>query len=201
MKTWLKTAIAIVFCLSFLADTVLADNFSFRLSANQKALDTAIDGEFDLPETKLMTGISGVYDNDDYKLLFLNGLIANRILIDGLTGGFGFKGVWGETEKHRLDLDVLNLGFMAYVSYDFAKTELKDYSLTPLSIGFCLAPEPLSFADTREFLEFTAECGWKIQEQTAVVLNYRYIEIDLDNPHEDRQKSDSTAYLGLKFFF
>ena len=201
MKTWLKMAIAVVFCLSVLTDTVMADDFSFRLSANPKALDTAIEGVFDIPDTKLMTGISGLYDSDDFRLLFLNGLIANRILMDGLTGGFGFKGVGGEVEKYSVDENVLNLGLMAYISYDLAKTEFKDYSLTPLSVSFCLTPEPLSFADTRKFLEVIAECGWKFQDQTAVVLNYRYIEIDLDNPYKNREKSDSTGYLGLKFFF
>jgi len=118
MKKRLITAIAIAFCLTILPDASRADNFSFRLSANQNALDTELDGRFNASQTDMMAGISGLYDNDDFKLVFLKGLVINEILFDGLTGGLGFKGVGGKAEKHRIDGDVLNLGFMGSLSYD-----------------------------------------------------------------------------------
>lgn len=200
MKTLIKTVIAVAFCFSALTCAADAEDFSFRLSANQKSIDSALDCVFEAWDAKLMTGISGLYDSNDLRLLFINGMIVNGILTDGLTGGLGFKGVGGEAEKHRVDGDVLNLGFMAYILYDLTKTEFKQYPFN-FSASICLAPEPLSFSDTTEFAEFTAECAWKILDNAAAVVNYRYIEIDFDNTRQDWEKSNSAAYLGLKFFF
>ncbi len=199
MKTDALMMVTISLILLCFTGSALAEDFTYRLSANTDALDSEFTGSFDVSDSRLTTGISGVYDTDDYKILFLSALVGNEILIDGLTGGLGFKGAWGEAEKRNYDGDVLNLGFTFYAGYDLSKNELNNYPVT-LSAGFTFSPEPLSFNDTKEFIEILAECSWKVVDQAAVVLNYRYIEIDFKNRNK-WQKNDSTGYLGLKFFF
>ncbi len=183
----------------FFISNSIADEFDFRLSTNKNALDSEMNGLFNISNTVVMPGISVVYDNDDYKILFLKALITNEVFIDGLTGGLGFKGAWGRAEKSDINGDVLNLGFMCYASYDLSKTDLNHYPVI-LSSSLCFSPEPLSFVDTKEFIEILAECSWKILDQASLVLNYRYIGIDFTNSRKWR-KSDSTGYIGLKFSF
>jgi len=199
MKKFAILLITISLFLLFYANNLMADVYNVRLSANQYALDSEFIGVFNVSDSMLTVGGSGVYDNNDYKIIFLSALIGNEILIDGLTGGLGFKGAWGEAEKRNIDGDVLNLGFMCYASYDLSKSSLNHYPVI-LSSSFYISPEPLSFGDTEEFIELLAECSWKILDQAALVLSYRYIEIDFTN-RSKWQKSDSTGYLGLKFFF
>jgi hypothetical protein len=177
----------------------MADDFSIRLSANQKALDSEFIGLFDVSDSKLMGSISGVYDTDDYKILFLNAIIEDEIFIEGFTGGLGLRSAWGEAEKKYIDGDILDLGFVIYGSYDLSKTVMNQYPII-FSSSFCISPEPLSFEDTKEFMEVLAECSWKVLDQAAVVANYRYIKVDFKN-HTNWEKSDSTGYVGLRFFF
>ncbi len=184
--------------LLFCVNNSMANDYSVRLSANQYALDSEFNGVFNMADNMLTAGVSGVYDSDDYKILFLQALVGNEIL-DGFTGGLGFKGAWGEAEKRYIDGDVLNLGFTCYASYDLSKTALNNYPVI-LSSSLCFSPEPLSFSDTKKFVEILAECSWKVLDQASLVLNYRYLEIDFKN-HKKWEKSDSAGYLGLKFFF
>jgi hypothetical protein len=198
MKRFSVTAILSFFIL-FIANISMADDFNFRLSANQKALDSEFIGLFDVSDSKLMGSISGVYDTDDYKILFLNTVIENEIFTDGFTGGLGLRGAWGEAEKTYIDGDILNLGFVCYGSFDLSKTTMNQYPVI-FSSSFCFSPEPLSFEDTKDFMEVLAECSWKVLDQAALVLNYRYIKVNFKN-HTDWKKSDNTGYLGLRFFF
>jgi len=188
-----------LFILLFFTNISIANDFSFRLSANQKALDSEFIGLFDVSDSKLMGSVGGVYDNDDYKIIFLNALIENEIFFDGLTGGLGFRGVWGEAEKRYIDGDILNLGFVCFASYDLSKTDFNQFPVT-FSSSLCLAPEPLSFLDTKEFIEILGECSWKVLDHAALVLNYRYIKIDFKKQTKF-ENSDSSGYMGLRFFF
>jgi hypothetical protein len=199
MKKLLFSGILAFFFLLFSTNISIANDFSFRLSANQKALDSEFIGLFEVSDSKLMGSICGVYDTDDYKILFLNAIIQDEIFFDGFTGGLGLRGAWGEAEKRYIDGDILNLGFVCYASYDLSKTTLNQFPIT-FSSSFCLSPEPLSFLDTTEFIEVLAECSWKVLDHAALVANYRYIKIDFEKQTKF-EKSDNTGYMGLKFYF
>ena len=199
MKKFAILIITISPILLFYANNSVADDFSFELSANQTALDSEFEAVINTADTMIMSGISGLYKSDDYKMLFLKALIGNEILIDGLTGGLGFKGSWGHAEKRDIDGDILNLGFTCYASYDLSKSGLNNLPIT-LAASLYISPEPLSFIDTEEFIEVSTECSWKILDRAALVLSYRYIEIDFKNQTK-WQKSDNAGYVGLKFFF
>jgi len=196
MKKLLISETMVFLILLISTNISLANEFSYRLSANQKALDSEFIALFDVEDSILMGSIGGVYDNNDYKIIFLNALIKNEIFFDGFTGGLGLRGAWGEAEKRYIDGDILNLGFVCFASYDLSKTTLDNFPVT-FSLNFCLSPEPLSFLDTKEFIE---ECSWQVLVNAALVENYRYIEIDFEKQVKYK-KSDSSGYMGLKFFF
>ncbi|MDA3895458.1 MAG: hypothetical protein PF482_04840 [Desulfobacteraceae bacterium] len=185
--------------LLFCTNVSMADDFSFRLSANQNALDSEFIGLFDVADSQLMGSIAGFYDTDDYKMISLNALIVDEVFCDGFTGGLGFRGAGGEAEKINNDGDILNLGFVCYANYDLSKSTINQYPIT-FSSSFCFAPEPLSFVDTKYFMEVLAECSWKVLDQAALVANYRYIKIKFKN-HTNWKKSDNAGYIGLRFLF
>lgn len=180
-------------------DSSNANDFYFRLSSNKKALDSEFEAEIDISSSRLISGIGGFYDKDDFRLLFVKALIGNELFVDGLTAGLGFKGSWGEAETHKINEDILNLGFACYAGYDLSKSGLNNVPVI-LASSFYMSPEPLAFGDTEELIEIIAEGTWKILDHAGLVISYRYIEIDFDR-RPKKQKSDNAGYFGLKFFF
>lgn len=194
---------ALVLILSFvsivIAPTACAENFSFKLLANQSSIDGGFETILPFSESDFKIGINGIYNNDDYKILFAKAELANQIFTEGLTGGLGFKGGWGEAEKAQRTGDLLNIGFVFSLAYDLSKADFKKIPIV-LSSSVCVSPEPLCFNDSEKFLELLGEVDWMILENAAVVLAYRYIKIDFDKPTQWK-KSDSNGYVGLKFSF
>ncbi|MGB9498243.1 MAG: YfaZ family outer membrane protein [Dissulfuribacterales bacterium] len=176
-----------------------ADNFNFKLMANRSAIDSGFEAVIDVLGSNVSTGISGIYNEDEYKILFASAMIGNEIFIDGLQGSLGFKGGWGEAEKPNQDGDILNIGFVFSAAYDLSKAYSERFPVTLLS-SVCFSPQPLCFQDTDEFLEVPAEIDWAVLEKAALVVSYRYIEIDFKEQTR-WEKADSTGYVGLKFSF
>ena len=125
--------------------------------------------------------------------------IVFEIFIKGLQGSLGFKGGWGEIEKPQQDGDLLNIGFNLSAAYDLSKAYSEKLPVT-LSSSVCISPQPLCFHDSEEFIEILAEIDWTILDNAALVLSYRYIEIDFKEQVK-WEKTDSTGYVGLKFIF
>jgi hypothetical protein len=177
----------------------LAMDYNLKLVANQSALESELEAIFPSFNSIMTTGISGVYQSDDYKMLCAKALIGNEIFVQGLTGGLGLKAALGQAEKRHVEDDIATLGFTAAVSYDLSKEFGRDVPVTLLS-SLTLAPQPLCFSDTDKFFEFLLECDWKVLEQAAVVASYRYLNIDFEND-ANWEKINSTGYIGLKLFF
>ncbi len=203
MKTKMKPVLLLTLILSGIfacfSSASLAMDYTFRLSANRSALDSELEAIFPSFNSILTTGVSGVYQSDDYKIAYAKALIGNEIFVRGLSGGLGLKAALGEAEKKYFKDDIASLGFTASLSYDLSKEFGRDIPVTLLS-SLTLAPEPLCFSDTKDFFEFLLECDWKVLEQAAVCVNYRYLNIDF-NHNRNWQKIDNTGYIGLKLFF
>ena len=197
-KTFVLSALVISILVS-MTSVSSADNFSFKLLANRSAIDSGLDAVIHVKDSNLVTGISGVYNENDYKILFAKAMVKNELFIDGLQGMIGFKGAWGEAEKHQRKGDMLNIAFSLSVAYDLSTVYSKQVPVT-LSAGVSFSPQPLCFQDTDEFFETLAEIDWKVLENAALVARYRYIEINFDE-RTRWEKTDSTGYLGLKFSF
>ncbi|RJP86106.1 MAG: hypothetical protein C4518_14785 [Desulfobacteraceae bacterium] len=177
----------------------LAVDYGFKLVANQSAIESEFEAVIPSFNSTITAGAGGVYQSDDYKIGYAKALLGNDIFIRGLKGGLGLKGAVGEAEKGYRKDDIGNLGFTGAISYDLSKELGNDFPVTLMSSLF-VSPEPLCFEDTDGFFEFLAEADWKVLEQAAVVVSYRYINIEFDH-YSDWKKIDSTGYLGLKLFF
>ena len=197
-KSIILFALLIPTCIS-IASVSYADNFSFKLLANRTAIDSGLDAVVNAKGSNFITGISGVYNEDDYKILFVKAMVKNELFIDGLQGMLGFKGGWGEAEKHQQKGDMLNIAFALSVAYDLSIAYSAQFPVT-LSASASFSPQPLCFQDTDEFFETLAEVDWKVLENAALVASYRYIKINF-NETTRWKKTDSTGYVGLKFSF
>ena len=197
-KTFTLSALVISILVS-MTSVSSADNFSFKLLANRSAIDSGVDAVIRVKDSNLVTGVSGVYDEDDYKILFARAMVKNELIIDGLQGMIGFQGGWGEAEKHQREGDLLNIAFALSVAYDLSVAYSNQFPVT-LSASISFSPQPLCFRDADEFFEILAEIDWKVLENAALVASYRYIEMDFKK--ETRwEKADSAGYVGLKFSF
>ncbi len=199
MKKFIFRSVLSISILLLAVSVSYADSFSFRLLANRSAIDGGFDAVTNVNDNNFVTGVSGVYNEDEYEIVFARAMIKNKLPINGLEGMLGFKGAWGEAEKHRLDGDLSNVAFALSVAYDLAIAYSAQIPVT-LSATASFAPQPLCFRDSNEFFEALAEIDWKVLKNAALVARYRYIEIDFDKGTR-WEKKDSTGYVGLKFSF
>lgn len=176
-------------------------NYNVSLKVNSAAVEGDVEAILTVtPDSTLFLGVNGVYDEDDYKIAGLRALMGSQILTNGLTGKLGFKAMAGKTEKHGPNSNIYGLGFMVSASYDLSQA-LPDYNAPfVLSASACLSPDPLSINDTDRIIEATADIDWNVLQNAAMTLGYRYIDIQLNNPHNWTEMNNS-LYLGFKFKF
>lgn len=199
MKKIIIRSVLSISLLLLIAGVSYADNFCFTLLANRSAVDGGFDAVTNIKGNSFVTGLSGVYNEDEYEIVFGRAMIKNKLPVDGLLGMLGFKGAWGEAEKRRREGDMSNIAFSLSAAYDLSIAYSARLPIT-LSATVNYAPQPLCFRDSDEFLEALAEIDWKVLRNAALVARYRYIEIDFDNGPR-WEKTDNTGYVGLKFSF
>ena len=176
------------------------DRFEFGLQANPSAIEAMGKVEFDMPTGVLTLGGNLLVDEDDYDLLGFHTLVGNVVDIEALTGQLGFKAVAGEAERSGSDSDVLVLAFSAGVQYDLSRALSRSDIPVTLHSYLHYAPDPTAFDDSDEYFEFIAGADWKILENGALTANYRYLEMDFEDP-VNWQETDNDLYLGMKFMF
>lgn len=176
------------------------DRFEFGLQANPSAIEAMGSMEIDIPPSVLILGGNVLIDEDDYDLVGFQTLVGNIVDVQALSGQLGFKAVAGEAERRGSDSDVLALAFSAGVQYDLSRALSR--SDIPVTLhGFLhYAPDPTSFDDSDEYFEFIAGADWKILENGALMANFRYLEMDFEDPVR-WQETDNDLYVGMKFMF
>ena len=189
--------------LMLLTASAFAENhYDVSLRANQSAIEGDAEALLDLsPNPGTLTlGANAVYDADDFNFIGLRALMGSNIFTNGLTGKIGFKGVLGTVQRKGPDSSLVNLGFMVSASYDMSAA-FPDY-IVPLvaSAALTFSPQPLCFNDTKEFTEATVDLDWKIMDNAAINVGYRYLKLKFDSPVH-WQKTDNAALVGFKFFF
>lgn len=199
MKKFVTFAVLTVIVSLVASTPAEADSASVKLLVNQSSIDGGFEAEIPFSESNVGLGISGVYNEDDYKILFASAEIGNQILTKGLKGSLGLKSGWGEVEKAHHTGDILNIGFKLSAAYDLSKSYTEKIPVT-LSSSVCFSPQPLCFNDSDEFLEVLGEIDWRILEKASIVIAYRYIEIEFKD-HNKWEKADSSGYIGAKFRF
>jgi len=201
-----KTVIFLSLCLSVIGTLLLPgagvaqDRFEFGLQANPSAIEAMGSMEIDIPPSVLILGGNVLIDEDDYDLVGFQTLVGNIVDVRALSGQLGFKAVAGEAERRGSDSDVLALAFSAGAQYDLSQALGR--SDIPVTLhGFLhYAPDPTSFDDSDEYFEFIAGADWKILENGALMANFRYLEMDFEDPVR-WQETDNDLYVGMKFMF
>lgn len=174
-----------------------AQTLSVDLGVSSDNIRANAQVETEYNGSTLYAGAGGFYMEDDFTLYHLKAGLKQSVFSPALTLGLGFKAVAGEAEVGPWDYDVAAIGFNLLGAFDFSKTSAE----VPVTLfaNVTLAPDPLSFSDCSQYLEYTAGVEFYIIENGAIVAEYMKIETDLDHPGgREFEKSADTIYLGFR---
>ena len=167
----------IVFLTIAISGVAFANTYQLELNASHSSVEAQFDIVQDLDVGMLITGIGGVYNDndDDYKIADVKVAMGNEMLIPGLICALGFKGLLGEIEFDNIDGKLGAIGFLLSAVYDIPKTVVT----IPLQIlaEVTVAPKPLCFIDSEKYVEMKAGFGIHILENAAILVGYRHIDI------------------------
>ncbi|MFP4160096.1 MAG: YfaZ family outer membrane protein [Desulfobacterales bacterium] len=170
------------------------------LQVNGSAVEVLWGTEFEANPGEMRVDVNALYDDDEYKMLGGSLTIGDTVMTPGLTGRLGLRGVIGEFERPGRDSDLRAAAFMLKGEYDLSSAYISRYIPVVLHATLNFGPSPLCFDDTDEYIEITGGVEWWVIENAAVMLNFRYIDVEFDDP-VDWDESDTTAYGGIKFRF
>ncbi|MFZ5564642.1 MAG: YfaZ family outer membrane protein [Thermodesulfobacteriota bacterium] len=192
------TACVVIVLLAATAVCVQAQTVSVDLGVSSDNIRANAQMETEFGASTLYVGAGGLYMEDDFTLYHLKAGLKQSVFSPALTLGLGFKGVAGEAEVGPWDFDVAAVGFNLMGAFDFAQTTAN----VPVTLfaDATLAPDPLSFEDCSQYLEYTAGVEFYIIENGAIVAEYTKIEADLDHSwgFGEFEKSADTLYLGFR---
>lgn len=192
---------SIVFIIIITSGISFANPYHLQINASHSGLEARFDAMRAIDQGTLTTGIGFVYEDnhDEYKIADVKLTLGDEILTPGLKCNLGFKGLLGEVEKDHKDGDLMALGFLLSAAYEIPKT----VSPIPLEVSasVCTAPDPLCFRDSERYLETRASVGLYVVENGAIVLEYRYIKVRIDDNPKDWDMSDSAVSFGFRLGF
>ncbi len=192
---------SIVFIIIITSGISFANPYHLQINASHSGLEAIFDATRAIDQRTLTTGIGFVYEDnhDEYKIADVKLTLGDEILTPGLKCNLGFKGLLGEVEKDHKDGDLMALGFLLSAAYEIPKT----VSPIPLEVSasVCTAPDPLCSRDSERYLETRASVGLYVVENGAIVLEYRYIKVHIDDDPKDWDMSDSAVSFGFRLGF
>ncbi len=186
----------IVFITIIMSSVSFASIYDLEVNAGHSALEARFNATLPLEQGFLTTGIGAIYNDDDYKIADMKLALVDEILLPELRFNLGLKGVLGDIEKGYKHGDLMAIGLLFSGKYTIPET----ISPIPIdvSVGFSLAPEPLSFLDSERYLDFRARLDLCIVKNGAIILGYRYIEVRLDDNYGQWEMSDETLFVGYQ---
>ncbi|MDY6904767.1 MAG: hypothetical protein SWH61_08775 [Thermodesulfobacteriota bacterium] len=173
-----------------------AQSASFNLGVSSENIRVDGQVEMDYGRSVLYAGAGGLYIEDDYTLYHLKGGLKQTLFAPALTLGMGFKGVMGEAEVYYHDYDITAIGFNVLGEFDFARTP----AAVPvtLSADIVAAPDPLSYNDCGEYIEYTIAASVNIIDNGAIVAGYTKIETELKANAFEFDKDEDSVFLGFQ---
>ena len=196
-----KIAGLIVFLTIAISGVAFANTYQLELNASHSSVEARFDIVQDLDAGLLITGIGGVYNDndDDYKIADVKVAMGSEMLISGLNCALGFKGLLGEIEFDNIDGELGAIGFLLSAVYDIPKT----VATIPLQIlaEVTVAPGPLCFIDSDNYVEMKAGFGIHILENAAIIVGYKHIDIHFDKGLASRKMSDDIISVGYRLSF
>jgi hypothetical protein len=178
-----------------------AQTFEAFLNAGTSTVQAGLNVEHKLDQGKLLTGLSGIDTNDEGKFKLLEGHLAigNEMLMEGLSGELGIKGIVGSVERGTRSGDLGGLGFMVGGAYRLPKGSLP--ISTKVFADLSWTPSPLAFLDTKQYFDMKAGIDFFLVENAALEFTVQHYSARMKNGPRDWSRYDNIATIGVKLRF
>lgn len=179
-----------------------AQTFEAFLNAGSSTVQAGLDANHTLDQGYLRTGLSGIYTNYDrgeYKSLEVHAAFGDNILIEGLNGELGIKGLIGSVDKGFGNSDLGSLAFMAGCVYQLPKNIFPVTTMVFTEITW--TPRPLAFIDMDRYFDFKAGADVFLVERAALEFSYMHYDIKMEDDSRDWSHEEDIVSIGIKFKF
>jgi hypothetical protein len=194
-----KLEVPVIVIVVFISTISYAGTYEVELNASKSPIEARFDYKRVVEHGSLTTGIGAIYSEDEYRIGYAKLTLGNELLLAGLRLHLGFKGALGEVENDSREADLMAIGLLFSGSYTIPETILP--LPIDLSMSFSMAPDPLSFLDSDQYMDFRASLDFNIVKNAAIIFGYRYIEADLSHERGDWELSDETLFIGYQLRF
>lgn len=194
-KFWLAVCAALV---AFYG-AAHAGSLSFEINANTDDVAGLVEYDTQAFGAILNTGGGILSSDNDYTVGNLHIALKDELFAPALTLGLGFKGLAGKAEVSSEDYDITAIGFLLLGEYDFRQI----YINFPILIfaEFSGSPDPLSFRDTTNYVDFNTGIRAYLVRNAAIVAGYRVLNISFKNSDTSDKLYDDAFYVGLRLTF
>ena len=198
------------FCLLFMIALSLfifsgippAQAFDAFLTAGPSTLYTGLDANRAMDQGYMRIGFSGLYTNEDkggYKIFEGHVAVGNDILIEGLSGELGIKGLIGSTDTGHGTSSLGGLAFMAGGAYTLSKIIFP--VSTKIFAEVSWAPDPLAFMDMKRYFDTKLGVDVYIVEKAALEFVYQHYGAEIKGIQRHWTKENNLVTVGIKLKF
>lgn len=189
-----------IFCMTCPA-ILFAETVTLELNANTEDVEGKAEFKLQQYEADVALGGGVLFSKDDFLISNVSISVRDDMFTPALTLGLGFKGTYGrkEIEHSDDDFNASAIGFLFLGEFDFREVDTK----IPLSIAtnVSFSPDPLSFMDIDQYMDFMVALYVHIVKNAAVVVGYRYIEMKIDTDPGEVTSDYDSAYFGCRISF
>lgn len=179
-----------------------AQTYEAFLNAGASTVRAGLDANHSLDEGYLVTGLSGFYTNYDrgeYRSLEAHAAIKDDILIEGLSGKLGIKGLIGSVDKGFGNSDLGSLAFMAGGVYQLPRNIFPVN--TEVFTEITWTPGPLAFIDMDRYFDFMAGVDVFLVQRAALEFAYIHYNMKMEADPRNWTNKDDTVMIGIKLKF
>lgn len=182
--------------------TSYAQTYDTFLTAGSSTIQAGIDAKKNLDQGYMRAGLNGIYadrDEGKYKFLDMHVAVGDNVLIEGLNGELGIKGIIGSVDRGFGSNNLGSIAFMVNGSYKIPKAYI------PLSTGLFAelswTPGPLAFMDMDRYFDLKAGIDFFIVENAALEIAYQRYDIKIENDQRGGSMKDNLVTIGIKLKF
>jgi len=179
-----------------------AQTFSAFLNAGSSTVQAGLDADRTLDEGYLRTGLSGIYTNYDrgeYKSLEAHVAIGDDILIEGLNGELGIRGLIGSVDKGLRENSLGSLAFMAGGVYQLPKAVFPVTTMVFTELTW--TPHPLAFIDMDRYFDIRAGVDVFLVERAALEFSYLHYDMRMEGTPGNWTDKNNIVMIGIKLRF
>jgi hypothetical protein len=179
-----------------------AQTFETFLNAGASTVQAGFDIYHTMDQGYLRTGLSGIYtdyENGGFESLDVPVAIGGDVLVEGLNGELGLKGLIGSVDKGSGNSDLGSLAFMIGGAYQLPKKLIP--LTTKIFAEMTLTPSPLAFMDMDQYFEFKTGIDVFIVEKAALEFCYQHYDMKMKGSPESWTYEDDIVTIGIKLKF